>query len=363
LTFFGSVLSAFWILMANSWMQTPAGFELVASGTKAQIVDFFACAFNPSMLARFLHTVDSLLILGSFCVMAIGAWYLLKHKHVDHGKQFIKTGLTVGIVTVALMLPLAHYQAVVVAEQQPAKLAAMEGHWEDGPVALSLFGWVDDISGETTGLSIPGAASFLGSGSFETVYPGLNTLKNSLTDFDGYNGVKASDYKGGIPPVNATFQAYHLMICLYAGLILWLFIAAATVRASKKGKVNKALLYLLIIGPIVPFLAIQSGWMVAEVGRQPWVVYNLLLTADAVSPVVSALEINITILLFIVFYTILFIAWLRVVLKMIRTGPILEDVTVVAATLDTDLLSDLTSAPTSDTPAATPPAPDPQGGE
>ncbi|MCL2136859.1 MAG: cytochrome ubiquinol oxidase subunit I [Coriobacteriia bacterium] len=324
LVFIGSALSALWILIANSWMQTPAGYVVLSDGSKAVITDFWQAAFNPSTIARYLHTVDSLLILGSFCVIAVGSWYLLKGRNERFGQQFIQMGLRVGIITVILMLPFAHMQAVVVAEHQPAKLAAMEGHWEDGPVDLSILGWVNEELGETKSLSIPGGASFLGSGNTETVYPGLNNLEDGLEDTNDYDGVKPDYYHGGIPPVNATFQAYHLMVGLYAMLVLWLVFAAIALARSRQDRFSKPLLTLLVFGPIVPFLAIQSGWMVAEVGRQPWAVYNLLLTSEAVSPVVSAFEIWITILLFVLFYTVLFISWLRVVLSIIRTGPVVE---------------------------------------
>ncbi|MCL2632442.1 MAG: cytochrome ubiquinol oxidase subunit I [Coriobacteriia bacterium] len=325
MTWFGSALSALWILIANSWMQTPAGFELLPDGSKAVITDFWAAALNPSSIARYLHTVDSLLILGAFCVMAVGAWYLKKGRDEHHGVTFMQMGLRVGIITVILMLPLAHMQAKVVAEYQPAKLAAMEGHWEDGPMDLSIIGWVDQTTGKTWSISIPGGASFLGSGNFDTIYPGLDTIEGGLNSFDDYDGVKASSYQGGIPPVNITFQAYHLMICLYGLMIIWLIVASRALFSAKKGKTSTAMLSLMVWGPLIPFLAIQSGWMVAEIGRQPWVVYDLLLTLDAVSPVVSAPEILITISLFIVFYSILLISWLRVVLGTIKTGPVEVD--------------------------------------
>lgn len=324
LVFAGSALSALWILIANSWMQTPAGF--VDLGTKAEITDFWGAALNPSTLARYLHTVDSLIILASFVVIAIGAYYLLRKKNVDHGKNFVKTGLTVGIIAVILMLPFSHMQATVVAEQQPAKLAAMEGQYEDGAVALSLFGFVDEENQKVVGPSIPGITSLLASFDASTVYPGLNTTAKAVDSFDAYPGVKAESYKGGNPPVQLTFQAYHLMVAFYLLLMIWLVLAGLQLKKiNKGGEPSKAVLYLLVFGPIIPFLCINAGWVVAEVGRQPWVVYNLLLTADGVSPVVSAFELIITIVLFLLFYTVLFIAWLRIVLKQIKTGPVLED--------------------------------------
>ena len=324
LVWFGSALSALWILIANSWMQTPAGFRDL--GDKAEITDFWAAALNPSTVARYLHTVDSVIILASFCVIAIGAYYLLRKRNIEHGVKFIKTGLIVGIITVILMLPFAHMQATVVAEQQPAKLAAMEGQWEDGPAAFTIIGWVDEDSKTTSGLAIPGFTSFLATFDTSTVYPGLNTTEGNVDFGSGkYPGVKVDSYQGGNPPVNFTFQAYHIMVCFYALLIIWLIIAGLALKKAKKGgQPGKAALYLLVFGPLIPFICIQAGWIVAEVGRQPWVVYNLLKTADAVSPVVSAPELLITITLFVLFYAILFVAWLRLVLGQIKKGPQLD---------------------------------------
>jgi cytochrome d ubiquinol oxidase subunit I len=325
LVWFGSALSALWILIANSWMQTPAGFKDL--GFKAEITDFWAAALNPSTLARYLHTVDSLIILASFCVIAIGAYYLLRKRNTETGKKFIKTGLTVGIITVVLMLPFAHMQAKVVAEQQPAKLAAMEGHWDDGPAPMVLFGWVNETTGNTIGPAIPGLTSWLASWDSSTVYPGLNTTKDAVDFTSGkYPGVLVDSYKGGNPPVNFVFQAYHIMVSFYLLLIIWLVLAGLVLKKANAGKkLSNAALYLLVFGPLIPFLCIQTGWIVAEVGRQPWVVYNLLETAKGISPVVTAPELLVTILLFIVFYTILFIAWLRIVMGIIKKGPVLED--------------------------------------
>jgi cytochrome d ubiquinol oxidase subunit I len=328
LVWIGSALSALWILIANSWMQTPAGYEVLPDGSKAVISDFWAAALNPSTVPRYLHTVDSLLILGSFCVMAIGAYYLLRRRspeQIDYGKRFIKTGLIVGIITVVLMLPFAHMQAAQVASTQPAKLAAMEAQWEDGPVGFAIVGVADEKAGTSSLLELPlsGLTSFLASGNFDTVYPGLNTMKNGPVDLTGYEGVEVSSYPGGIPPVNVTFQAYHIMIILYGALVLWLILAGVLLRKSRKSDkpVSKALAYLVVFGPLVPFIAIQAGWMVTEIGRQPWVVYGLLKTDDAISMSVSAFEILITIVLFIVFYVTLFVAWLRIVLGQIKKGP------------------------------------------
>ncbi|MDR2491971.1 MAG: cytochrome ubiquinol oxidase subunit I [Coriobacteriales bacterium] len=341
---FGSALSALWILIANSWMQTPAGYEVVESatgGAKAQLVDFWAAALNPSTVPRYLHTVDSLVILGAFSVMAIGAYYLLRRRsaqQVAFGKRFLTTGLIVGIVTVILMLPFAHMQAAQVATTQPAKLAAMEGQWNDGPGNMTLFGWVDEANGTTTAVEFPspGFVGILANGNADATYPGLITMKDGPVDLSNYTGPVDSVYPGGIPSVNLTFQAYHLMVVMYCLLVLWIIFAIILVRSEKHRK-GKVLNYLMVFGPIVPFLAIQSGWIVAEVGRQPWVVYGLLRTDDAISMSVSAPEILITILLFIVFYAFLFVVWLRVILKMIKAGPQLEEGEAATADSSDDL--------------------------
>jgi cytochrome d ubiquinol oxidase subunit I len=330
LVWFGSALSALWILIANSWMQTPAGFEIAADGSKAIITDFWAAALNPSTIPRYLHTVNSLLILGSFCVMAVGAYYLLRKRtpvQIEYGRRFIKAGLVVGVITVILMLPAGHLQAAEVAAYQPAKLAAMEGQWKDGPTPLSLFGFVDEENQITTSLKLPihGFTSFLASGSFETVYPGLDTLKEGPVALDDYSALAVESYEGGIPPVHIVFQVYHLMVVLWGLMLVWLVVAFILLRSKQLTK-HRALIRLLVFGPLLPFVAIQSGWMVAEIGRQPWVVYDLLLTNDAISMSVSATEVLITITCFLVFYTILFIAWLRIVLGQIKRGPDLATV-------------------------------------
>jgi cytochrome d ubiquinol oxidase subunit I len=340
LVWFGSALSALWILIANSWMQTPAGYDVLPDGSKAVITDFFAAALNPSTLPRYLHTVDSLLILGSFCVMAIGGYYILRKRtpeQIAYGKRFIRTGLIVGIVTVIAMVPFAHMQAAQVANTQPAKLAAMEGQWEDGPANLALLGFVDEQTKTTVALElpIPGFTSWLASGSFDTVYPGINTMDNTTNgtlnstpvDLSDYPQIEPSTglstYQGGVPAVNLVFQSYHIMVLLWGVMLIWLILALVLYR-KKKLEDHPVLARLLVFGPLIPFVAIQAGWMVTEIGRQPWVVYDLLLTNDAISMSVSSIEVIITILLFVVFYLVLFIAWLRIVLKQIKTGPELE---------------------------------------
>ncbi len=316
----GSMLSALWILIANSWMQTPAGAELASDGSKAIITDFFAAAFNPSTAARYSHTVLSLLVLGAFVSIAIGGYYLLKGRHKDFAVKTAKVGAVVGCIATALLLVSAHSTAVGVAEEQPTKLAAMEGQYGDEPSALYLFGYVDAENEKVVApVAIPGGTSFLATGSFDTVMPGLN----SLSETEKFGALDPHDI-----PVNAIFQSYHLMVACF-GLIALVLILVFLGLKKPALLEKKWLQRLMLIGPLFPFVAIQAGWMTAEVGRQPWVVYPSttgpdgisLLTADAISPSVSAPELLLTMALFILVYVFLFVAWVRVIGRFLKEGP------------------------------------------
>ena len=304
LVWLGSCFSALWIIIANSWMQTPAGYAVVTENgvTKAVLTSFAEAAFNPSTLQRYAHTVLALLITGAFVAIAVGAYYLLKNKNTDAGKKLMKLGFAAGLVTTVLMLPAAHAQAVVVAEEQPSKLAAMEGQYESGPAELSLFGWVDEGSQETFALSIPGGTSFLATGNFDAEYPGLN-------DF-------AADERPDA--VNLVFQTYHIMVAMF-GLIVLVLIAAFLASRGKCTK--KWLLRFMLIAPAFPLLAIQTGWITAEMGRQPWIVFGELKTADAISLAVDPWMLIITLVLFAVVYALIYVLWLKSFFKTVRRGP------------------------------------------
>lgn len=324
LVFIGSALSALWILIANSWMQTPAGAELNADGTRAVITDFFAAAFNPSTLPRFTHTVDALIIMGAFFAIAVSAYYLRKGRHTEFAMKTMKIGAAVGIVSSCLMLAFAHSSAVVVAEEQPTKLAMMEGMYDSEVPPLYAFGWVDEESGEVLApFSIPGGTSFLATGTWDTEYMGLNQLAETA---------KYADLDVDSLPVNAVFQSYHIMVAMY-GLIM-VCVILALVFSFRKGAIKNMrwLQGLLLISPVFPFIAIQTGWLTTELGRQPWVVYPStsgpegisLLIPDGVSQSVSNVEIIITLLLFVLVYAFIAVAWVRVVAHFVKQGPVLS---------------------------------------
>jgi len=315
----GSCLSALWILIANSWMQTPDGAALAADGSKAILTDFLAAAFNPSTGTRYAHTVTASLAMGGVVAMAVAGYYFLKGKHRDFARKTLKSGIVISLVATGALIVSAHATAVGVSTEQPTKLAAMEGMYEDEVPPLYLFGFVDEANEQTYGLGIPGGTSFLATGTFDTVYGGLN----SLSETDRFAALDPHEL-----PVGVIFQMYHLMVAVSGVLILVALLALIALRKDKMGE-WKWLSKLLVIAPLFPLAAIEAGWFTAELGRQPWVVYPStsapegieLLTNEAYSTSVTAPELLITIVLFTAIYLLLFVAWLRVVGKFVQAGP------------------------------------------
>ena len=320
----GSCLSALWIIIANSWMQTPAGAELAADGSKAIITDFLAAAFNPSTLPRYTHVVVALLIMGAFASMCVGAWYLLKGKHTDFAMKTVKIGAAVGMVASCAMIVTAHSSAVEVSREQPTKLAMMEGMYGDEVPPLYAFGWVDEENQQViTPFAIPGGTSFLATGTWDTEYQGLN----SLAQTDKYADVDVANM-----PVNLVFQSYHLMVAMYGLIMLTAILALVFTLRGGRIRTMRWLQKLLVVAPLFPLIAIQVGWITAEVGRQPWVVYPstsgpdgvALLTQNAISQSVSAPELLTTLALFIAVYVFLFVGWARVISHFIKRGPVAD---------------------------------------
>lgn len=312
----GSCLSALWILIANSWMQTPAGAVLSEDGSKAQLVDFFAAAFNPTTGVRYFHVITAALVLGGLVALSVAAYHYFKGKQLHFAKTTFKTGaIIVTIATVALFVS-AHSTALSVWNEQPTKLAAMEGQYESEPVPLYLFGWVDEQNETVSGLSVPGFTSILATGSPDTEYSGINDLShtNQFGAFDKTN-----------VPINAIFQVYHLMVA-FSGILAVVLLLVFLGWRNEAIKNSKLIQKLLIISPIIPILAVEAGWFTAELGRQPWVVYPSnnapvgleLLTNNAYSSSLTAPELWTTIILFCLIYAILFIAFIRLTSRFIQ---------------------------------------------
>lgn len=303
----GSMFSAVWIVVANSWQQTPAGFHIVGEGTKAraEIVDFWAMVFNPSSVDRILHVWNGAFLAGAFLVLSVSAWYILKNKHLEMSKTAFKTALVLATVCSLAQLLSGHSSAEGVAENQPAKLAAMEGHFDSGePADLYLFGWVDKEAQKTYGLGIPGGTSFL-------LYQDFNTPVTSLNDIKPENRPST---------INAIFQFYHIMIAIGMALIgLTLFSCFYWWKGSLFEK--KWLMWLFVPSVLLPQIANQAGWFTAELGRQPWVVYDLLRISDALSNTVQANQVLFSIIMFAIVYALLFFLFIYLLNKKIQHGP------------------------------------------
>jgi cytochrome bd ubiquinol oxidase subunit I len=305
--FLGSMFSAVWIVVANSWQQTPAGYHIVGEGfnARAEVTDFWAMVFNPSSVDRIIHVWQGAFLAGAFMVLSVHAYYIRKGKFVELSKIAFKIALVVATVVSFTQLISGHSSADGVAVNQPAKLAAMEGHYEkSAPADLYLLGWVDNKKQEVTGLSIPGGLSFLVHQDFNEPITGLNAFPKEDQPSQ----------------VNAVFQFYHIMISIGMFLIALTFYACFL---WWKGKLfeTKWMLWIFSFSVLLPQIANQAGWFAAEMGRQPWIVYGHLRTSEGFSQEVSANQILFSLILFLVIYTILFLLFLYSLNKKIKHGP------------------------------------------
>lgn len=311
----GATLSAFWIIAANSWQQTPAGYHIV--GSRAELVNFWAAVFNPSTLPRFAHTLDGALITGSFFVVGISALFILRDRHAQFARDSLRPALILGFVASLLQFPLGHIHAVQVAHTQPAKLAAIEGNFHTQPNApLLLFG-IPDAQRRTVHLAVrlPGLLSLLAHGDTRAPVMGLSDIPRD-------------DW----PPLPLTFYPFHLMVIL--GTLFLVFSAGGAFMLWQRTLYDQGLAGMLFMyaAPLMiplPFLCNELGWISAEVGRQPWIVYQVLRTQQAVSVTVSAGDVLFSILVLTLTYALLFCAWVYLLRRQIRRGP--QDPAPVAA--------------------------------
>ncbi len=303
LVFFGAHLSGLWIIIANSFMQTPAGYEIV--GGRAVLTNFFAAAINHSTVVRYFHTLIAGWMTGSLLAAGIAAWYLLKGLHIQHAQKLLRIALVVFICAAVLQFLAGHQHAMQVARTQPEKLAAFEGLWESQSGApLALFG-IPEPSKEVTHLRIG--------------IPKLLSIFVHLDPNAEIKGLKEFPVADR-PPVALTFHAYHIMIVLEFVFLIMAIIGAYLLKTGKLWNARRYL-WLLIFAIPLPHLANQTGWIAAEVGRQPWAVYKVLRTVDAASVVVPAGQVLFTLIMFILIYALLFVTFVKLALKIIQKGP------------------------------------------
>ncbi len=308
LVFFGAHLSGFWIIIANSWMQTPSGFDkVIHDGKIVKVImnSFYDAVFNPSTVIRYIHVVLAGWITGSLFAAGIAAWYLLKGRFVNYAGPLLRIALTLFIISAALQLGSGHSHSVQVAKTQPEKMAAFEALWNTQEGApLALFGIPVESQQKTyLEISLPKMLSFLAFMDFNAKVQGLNEFKPDER-----------------PSVLIPYASYHIMISLgffffgVAGIALLLLLKKTIYEA-------RWFLWSLILLVPLPHLANESGWIAAEVGRQPWSVYKILKTAEASSVVVPAWQILTTIILFCLIYLLLFAVFMKIFLKFLDKGP------------------------------------------
>jgi len=304
----GATFSATWIVMANSWMQTPQGFEIndVGQGPQAFMTSFQDVVFTPSFIPRILHLLAASWMVGTSMVLSVGAYYLLRKRHVDLARTMIRVALPLfTVLAIAQVALFGANQAIEVSKQQPAKLAAMEGVYSTRTCApMYILGWTDQETQRTTGLKIPCLLSFLTDQNFDASVTGLEATPQA-------------DW----PEVNLVFQMYHLMINLGMLFIAIGLAACALWVRKRKLWTNRWMLRVLVSSVFLTELATLSGWWTAEFGRQPWIVWNVLRTAGAQSPNVGTGQLIFSIGMFVVLYAVVLYTFLRLLDRQIKQGP------------------------------------------
>jgi cytochrome bd ubiquinol oxidase subunit I len=299
----GSTISAFWILVANSWQQTPAGY--VIQNGRAELTSFAEAVFNPSMTVRFHHTMSAAITAGAFFMAGIAAYFLLKGREVEMAKRTMKIAVVVGLIaSVVTLFPFGHLHGQQVARTQPEKFAAIEGVYTGQSGApLAVFGYPTELPPELkVPVAIPKMLSWMAFGDVDAYIKGI-------TEFPAENR----------PPLWMTFVSFHNMVilgCYFIGVMAftaWKLWKGALWRTGWLLKVLKYSIFL-------PLVACEFGWTAAEVGRQPWIVYHVLRTADAASPVVGAEQILFSIIVFCLVYALLAALYLYLLAREVGHG-------------------------------------------
>jgi cytochrome bd ubiquinol oxidase subunit I len=299
----GTTLSAFWIMANNTWMQVPVGY--VAENGAFVPDDWSKIIFSPVLWVRFPHMVLAAYLTGAFCVAATGAWYLLRGIFAAEARIMVRMGLYLAAVLLPIQLFFGHLNGDYVHDKQPAKFAAIEGRWHDEQPASEVLIALPDEKAETNryAISIPVLGSLIGSMSFTSKEVGL-------TDFPPEDR----------PPMLIPFLTFRIMVgCwLIMALVAWL---GSYLIHKERIEQTRWLLWLTFLGFPLPFIAVLTGWFTAEVGRQPWVVYGVLRTADAVTPFLTTRAAAISLVVFCAIYTFIFAFGIFYIYRLLRAGP------------------------------------------
>ncbi|GHT33635.1 cytochrome d ubiquinol oxidase subunit I [Bacteroidia bacterium] len=379
LTIIGATISAYWILVANAWMQYPVGMHFNPDTVRNEMLDFFAVAFSPVALNKLFHTVMSGWVTGSIFVISVSAWFLLKKRETKFALASMKIAAVFGFVACSLAIISGDGSARQIAEKQPMKFAAMEGLYEGSEsaplVAVGVLNpekksYRDSINPFLFKIEIPYMLSFMSEHNLDAYVPGINNIiEGGYTQKDGTTALSAEEkiqrgqiaitalaqyrqakkdkdeaamqttlttlnenfeYFGYgyikdpgelVPPVGLTFYAFHVMVIFGAFLLLTLLIVAClSFKKTAPLENNRWLQRGLMWCMLVDVLMGQAGWVVAEVGRQPWAIQDILPTSAAISKLATS-SVQITFFLFLALFTILLIAELRILAKAIQKGP------------------------------------------
>src|SRR5271169_4315077 len=299
----GTSFSAFWIMINNSWMQSPVGY-VVENGTYVP-TDWAAIVFSPVVWVRFPHMLLASYLTGAFCVAATGAWYLLRGEFTTEGRIMLRMGLYLAAILVPVQLFFGHLTGDYVHDRQPIKFAAIEGRWHDEQPASEVLIGLPDPASETDryAISIPILGSLIGSMSFDSKEVGL-------ADFPPQDR----------PPVAIPFFSFRIMVG--CGLVMLLLAwVGSYLNFRQRLERNRLLLWLTFLSFPLPFIAILTGWFTAEVGRQPWTVYGVLRTADAMTPFLTAGTALTSLVVFCAVYSFIFVFGTYYIHRLLRAGP------------------------------------------
>lgn len=303
----GAHFSAIWIVVANSWMQTPAGYHIVGEGllARAEITNFWEMVFNPSSMDRLAHVIIGAWLAGAFLVISASAYYILKNRELEFARKSLKVGLSVAVVAVLLQLVSGDSSAKVVAEHQPAKFAALEGIFKtQKDVPISLFGIPNKETEQVDyAIKIPYLLSLI-------------TYMDPHAEIQGLDTIPKKDQ----PNVSIVFQTYHLMVLMWALMFFSSFLALYLWWRGNLFE-SKWTLRLLVVSVLFPQIANQAGWVTAECGRYPWIVQGLLRVSEGLSKVVTANQILGSIIMFGFIYCLLFILFIYLLNDKFKTGP------------------------------------------
>lgn len=377
---FGASLSALWILVANAWMQYPVGMQFNPDTARNEMADFWELLFSPVAAAKFIHTISSGFVLASLFVIGVSSWYVIKKREDFLTSRSILIAGVFGLLSSVMLVLSGDTSTRQLSTVQPVKFAAIEGLYEGTTRAgLVVAGFMRTIPGDTGSrkvrefplrIEIPGLLSYMANGSFDSYVPGINDLVDGNPDYQiipvsekigrgkyaretlqllkaardkgdtaTYQSLKSKFYEQSfqdeyfqyfgygfldnpdnvIPSVPVAFYSFHLMVALgfYFILLFMLFLVSLF---RKKLQQRKLLLWLAVFSIPLAYLATQAGWIVAEMGRQPWVVQDLLPTVAAVSHVNTS-SVQVTFFLFAILFTVLLAAEISIMLKQIKTGP------------------------------------------